>query len=198
MKPPLISICLPNLNTFGHLQERADTIFAQTYQNWELVISDNHSEDGAWEFFQKLARKDQRVSIAQAPREGLYPNWNNCIRRSQGRYVYIAASDDTMVPDCLEKLAGALEQHADCDLAHCPLMVIDEVGAAVDDPKWPDCTVFADGMPELIHRAHVHPMTVCCISQAGWFTSRSLNCSSGGRCSIESADLNPVGVRSET
>ena len=69
MSTPLVSICLPNLNTISFLQERVDTIFQQTYKNWELIVSDNYSEDGAWEFFERLAQKDKRVSIEQAPRE---------------------------------------------------------------------------------------------------------------------------------
>jgi len=40
----------------------------------------------------------------------MYANWNNCINLAQGKYVYIATSDDTMTPDCLEKMVGALEK----------------------------------------------------------------------------------------
>src|SRR5688572_8802242 len=141
MTGPLVSVCLPNLNTRPFLEERVDTILGQTHANWELIVSDNYSDDGAWEFFQQLATADQRVSIAQAPKEGLYPNWNNCLRRAQGEYVYIATSDDTMAPDCLEQMVRALEDNPDCDLAHCSLVVIDEQGNRVQEPKWPDCTV---------------------------------------------------------
>ena len=87
MSAPLVSICLPNLNTLPYLRERADTILAQTYTNWELVVSDNYSEDGAWEFFETLAHEDSRVSIAQAPREGMYANWNRCVERARGEYA---------------------------------------------------------------------------------------------------------------
>ena len=141
MKQPLVSVCVPNLNTRPYLQERIDTILGQTYSNWELVISDNFSQDGSWEFFETLARQEPRVTIAQAPREGLYANWNRCIERARGQYVYIATSDDTMAPDCLEKMVAALERHKDCDLAHCPLVQIDEVGAPAEE-RWPDCTCF--------------------------------------------------------
>ena len=72
MSQPLVSVCLPNRNTLPYLPERVDTIFGQTYKNWELIVSDNFSEDGAWAFFEGLAEKDSRVSIAQAPREGMY------------------------------------------------------------------------------------------------------------------------------
>ena len=92
---------------------------------------------------------------AQAPREGLYPNWNRCVERAKGEYVYIATSDDTMAPDCLEKLVRALDSHPDCDLAHCPLIIIDEAGATRADPVWPDCTIFARGMPDLVKRPHI-------------------------------------------
>lgn len=154
MTTPLVSVCLPNLNTLPYLQERVDTIFAQTHPNWELVISDNHSDDGAWEFFEDLARKDNRVSIAQAPREGLYPNWNQCLRRARGEYVYMATSDDGMASDCLEKLVAALESHTDCDVAHCALVVVDEDGTPVTN-RWLLQGLFAKSLPELVDRRHV-------------------------------------------
>jgi glycosyltransferase involved in cell wall biosynthesis len=119
------------------------------------VISDNHSEDGAWAFFEELAPKDARIFIAQAPREGMYANWNRCVERARGEYVYIATSDDTMAFDCLEKMVAALEQHKDCDLAHCPLVIIDHVGAPMANPRWPDCTAFCQGAKELPQRLHV-------------------------------------------
>ena len=71
MSQPLVSVCLPNRNTLPYLPERVDTIFGQTYKNWELIVSDNFSEDGAWAFFEGLARKDSRVSIARRPWESM-------------------------------------------------------------------------------------------------------------------------------
>ncbi len=85
MNTPLVSICLPNLNTLPFLPERVESIFDQSFKDWELIVSDNFSNDGAWELFENMASKDGRVSIAQAPREGLYSNWNNCLRRTRGR-----------------------------------------------------------------------------------------------------------------
>ena len=133
MSPPLVSVCLPNLNTRPYLDARVESICAQTYQNWELIVSDNYSEDGAWAFFEDLARRDRRVVAEQAPREGMYANWNRCIRRARGEFVYIATSDDTMAADCLEKLVAALQRHRDCDLAHCRLRKLDEYGIEKPD-----------------------------------------------------------------
>jgi glycosyltransferase involved in cell wall biosynthesis len=154
VNPPLVSVCLPNLNTFPYLQERVDTILKQTYSNWELIVIDSFSDDGSWELFEQLARKDRRVSIAQASR-GLYASWNKCIGRARGEYVYIATSDDTMALDCLEKLVAALDEHKDCDLAHCTLVIIDKDGAPVAAPEWRDTAVFSLGIPELVNQRHV-------------------------------------------
>ena len=84
---------------------------------------------------------------------------------ASGEFVYIATSDDAMAPDCLEKLVAALEQHNDCDLAHCPLVVVDENGAPVAQPRWPDGQIFGDSVPGLgepDRTSAMHPMTVCC------------------------------------
>ena len=129
MAYPKVSICLPNLNTRPYLPERLRSILNQTFQNWEVVIVDSYSEDGAWEYFQEQAHKDPRIRLSQAPR-GLYASWNNCIRQSQGEYIYFATSDDTMEPDCLEKMVLALETHPECGLCQCGLEVIDEIGNA--------------------------------------------------------------------
>jgi glycosyltransferase involved in cell wall biosynthesis len=153
MHRPLISICLPNRNTRPYLPERIETIFAQTWSDWELVVSDNFSDDGAWEFLVGVAARDKRVSIMQN-RLGMYDGWNDCIRRTRGDYVYIATSDDTMAPDCLEKLVGALEKHPECDLAHCKLRVIDESGREFDH-GWSRISLFALSSGPLIDIPHV-------------------------------------------
>lgn len=129
--PPIVSICLPNLNNRAFLGERLDTIRAQTLADWELVVSDNLSDDGAWEFLREAAGRDSRIHLAQAPREGMYANWNRCLSRARGRYVYIATSDDTMAPDCLAELVAALEARPECDLAQCCLHAIDDAGAVM-------------------------------------------------------------------
>jgi hypothetical protein len=154
---PLVSICLPNLNTLPFLSQRVETILDQTYKNWELVVSDNYSDDGAWEFFQDLARSDARISIQQTPRRGMYANWNRCVECARGDFIYIATSDDTMPPDCLEKLVAALRSNPECDIAHCPLRAIDENGNERADMNrwWSTGSIFAVSSGPLLHRLHI-------------------------------------------
>jgi glycosyltransferase involved in cell wall biosynthesis len=137
------------------LQERFDTILGQTMRDWELFVYDSCSDDGAWECIQNLVGREDRMRAVQGPRKGPYPAWNECLRRTTAEFVYIATSDDTMALDCLEKLVEALEQHKECDLAHCPLVLIDEAGRSLSGSTWPDCTVFANGMPGIHTRPHI-------------------------------------------
>jgi glycosyltransferase involved in cell wall biosynthesis len=152
---PKVSICVPNLNTRPFLPERFDTIFKQSFQNWELLVYDSYSDDGAWEYIEELAANEKRMRIWQGPRQGSMGSWNPCIGAACGEYVYVATSDDTMALDCLEKLVGALDQHENCGLAHCPLIHIDETGISMADQWWPEKTIFGRSASELINQPHV-------------------------------------------
>lgn len=131
---PLVSICLPNLNTRRFLPARMESILSQTLTDWELIISDNYSEDGAWEYFGKY-KDDPRITLSQAPRRGMYANWNNCLRQAKGQYIYIATSDDTMHPALLGQMVNALEMNPDIDLAICRFDWIDTDGGIIHRPE---------------------------------------------------------------
>jgi hypothetical protein len=155
MNLPRVSICLPNLNNRPFLDERLATILNQSFHDWELIIYDNHSDDGAWELFQDAARSDSRIRIAQAPRQGMYANWNNCVQAARGDYVYVATSDDNMAPDCLEKLVEALDGNPDCDVAHCNLRMFDTHGDELSSQWWKSSSLFARSSGDLLEQPHV-------------------------------------------
>lgn len=129
---PLVSIVMPNLNSRQYLAERIESILAQSYTNWELIIVDSYSDDGAWELIQEYVANDRRFRASQAPREGIYPGLNRCLGLARGEYIYIATSDDTMDPDCLRHMVAALTAHPECGLCHMCLRVIDENGKTVE------------------------------------------------------------------
>ena len=127
MSSPVVSICLPNLNTRPFLPQRMESILAQSLADWELIVCDSYSDDGSWEFFEKF-KADRRVQLHQVPRAGVYAGWNECLRRATGQYIYIATSDDTAEAELLETLIGALVGNADAQMASCKCSFIDEAG----------------------------------------------------------------------
>jgi len=151
--PPSVTVCLPNLNNRKFLNERLDTILNQTYKDWELVVVDGYSDDGAWELIQEYAAGEPRMRICQAPREGIYEAINACLRLARGKYVYIATSDDTMVPGCLHQMVAALNAHPECGLAHCRLQVLDLAGNVVTAPSLENSPVsqYLNGLSDVSH-----------------------------------------------
>jgi len=131
MPTPLISICLPNLNTRPFLEARMESLLQQTVTDWELIVCDSYSTDGSWEFFQKFSG-DRRVQLHQVPKTGVYAGWNECLKRVKGQFVYIATSDDTAEPSLLESLLGNFDNHPQTSISACNHYEIDESGARID------------------------------------------------------------------
>lgn len=133
---PKISIVMPNLNNAQYLAARFDSILCQTHVDWELLVLDAFSADGAWTIIDTYLRMDSRIHAWQGPRKGVYAAINECIAMSSGEYIYIATSDDTMEPTCLQDLSEALDAYPECELAHCSLTWIDKNGEAMDPNPW--------------------------------------------------------------
>lgn len=110
-----------------------ETLLAQTLTDWELIICDSYSDDGSWEFFQKF-KDDPRIRMFQAPKIGTPGAWNYCVKNAKGKYLYIATSDDTAAPACLERLVTPLERFPALKLAMCDFDAIDERSKPWDRP----------------------------------------------------------------
>jgi len=104
-------------------------VLAQSYQNWELLVSDNCSQDKTYEIAQSYAEKDKRVICWQNPTNvGVVRNYNQCIERSTGEYIELFASDDRFETTCLEKFVGALKANQTVVAITSARNLIDESG----------------------------------------------------------------------
>lgn len=102
---PHVSICIPTYNGREHLKECIDSVRAQTFQNFEVVICDDQSSDGTLDFARELAQGDERFRFIQNPRRfGLVGNWNNCVAVSRGEWIKFVFQDDLLLPLCLERM----------------------------------------------------------------------------------------------
>ncbi len=155
MKVPRVSVCIPCLNTRDFLEDRRDSVDLQTFRDFEVIIVDDGSTDGSWQFFEEWADLDQRVSLHQGPRNGLYPGWNDAIQRAKGEFVYIATSDDTMAPNFLAEMVAALDRNPDCGMAHCNLRAFRDESPGSEMEWWRQESPFAlsvDGRVDESHR----------------------------------------------
>ena len=99
----LVSIVMPSYNSEKSIIESVNSVFAQTYNNWELLITDDYSNDSTWDILKKLSQKDKRIIPKRNKiNEGAAISRNKSILRSNGRFIAFLDSDDVWYPEKLK------------------------------------------------------------------------------------------------
>lgn len=115
---PAVSIGMPVYNGEKWLARALDSLLAQTFTDFELIISDNASSDGTGEICRGYAEKDKRVSYYRNETNiGARGNFSRVVDLAQGRYFMWAAHDDWWAPEFVKRLVDELEAHPEAGLA---------------------------------------------------------------------------------
>lgn len=129
--PPL-SIGMPVHNGEKFLGAAIESLLAQTYGDFELIISDNASTDATPEICRVLAARDSRVRcLHHSENAGAAANFCRVFQASRGQYFKWAAHDDLHAPDYLKQCMAVLEQDERIVLCHSQVEVIDENGRTI-------------------------------------------------------------------
>jgi glycosyltransferase involved in cell wall biosynthesis len=111
---PFVSVLTPVYNGAEYLHECIDSVVAQTYPAWELVVVDNRSEDGTPEIASAFAAKDSRIRLVRCEEfVARELNHDRAFRAADpaSAYVKVVQADDWLFPECLERMVGLAEQH---------------------------------------------------------------------------------------
>lgn len=111
MSKSLISILIPFKNTESYLAECLDSILDQSYQNWELLIVDDHSTDKSYELVKTYTEKDKRIKLFKNLGYGIIEALRLAHSKSSGTYITRMDSDDIMHPEKLSIMYNALKVH---------------------------------------------------------------------------------------
>ena len=126
---PTVGIGLPVRDGARYLAEAIEAILAQTFPDFELVISDNASSDRTPEICEAYAARDRRVRFYRQERNiGAAGNFNLVFQRSGGKYFKWAAHDDLIRPTYLARCVAALEADPDAVLCQSVLEIVDGEG----------------------------------------------------------------------
>lgn len=129
---PAVSIGLPVRNGEKYLREAIDSLLAQTYSDFELIISDNASTDNTALICQEYARRDSRIRYCRFEQNiGAAGNYNHVFEISHGRYFKWAAHDDICAPEFLSRCLAALEKDGSLVLCYPQVIIIDENGCPI-------------------------------------------------------------------
>ena len=181
---PVVSVCIPTYNRAGLLGEAIESVLAQTYTDFELIVCDNASEDGTEATVASI--RDSRIRyFRNASNEGGRSNWSRCLRESRGQFVSIFPDDDVMLPDNLSKKVSLLTQNATVGLVHSMYAVMTYEGVLVTEGTNKECV--GQRVPGTIERGRdvlatllrhniIHESTVMfrrgCYERLGGFTDR--------------------------
>lgn len=104
---PLISIVMPVYNAARFLYPCLNSVLAQTYKNWELLVVDDGSTDDSKKIIQEFAAKDHRIQLIAKANEGVSIARNVALETVNGQFVYFIDADDIVSPNALEIMVCA-------------------------------------------------------------------------------------------
>ncbi len=126
---PRLTIGLPVFNGEDLLCESIDALLGQSYEEFELLISDNASTDSTQDICQDYAKQDSRVRYIRQPHNiGLQPNENFVMRQGRTELFKLAAHDDLYARDLIKRCIEALDEHPEVVVAHAWEARIDVAG----------------------------------------------------------------------
>jgi len=127
-----VSIGLPVFNGEKYLRQALDSILAQTYQDFELIISDNASTDRTQQICNDYINKDDRIRYYRNRQNlGAPRNFNRVFELSSSEYFKWAAYDDLIAPDYIQKCVRVLDNDPSIVLCHSKTNRINEQGKLI-------------------------------------------------------------------
>lgn len=137
MSRPAISVIVPVYNAKAWLCACVESILAQSFADFELLLVDDGSTDGSRELCCQLAQKDARIRVICQPNQGPSVARNHGIEQAQGQYLSFVDSDDILCGEFLQTLYQACQQHQ-ADMAMCAVEDVREDGTSNAPPR---CTL---------------------------------------------------------
>lgn len=140
MPDPLVTVVMPSYNHARFLGEAIESVLAQTFSDFELVIIDDCSQDDSRSLIQQYASQDARIRCIFHEHNQGASNFIEHMASYRGRYLAFLNSDDLWEPDKLQKQCEYMESHPDVAACFTDVRIIDDAGNPVEDHEY--CHVF--------------------------------------------------------
>ncbi len=137
MSTPTVSVCIPAYNNEAYIMDTINSVLAQTFSDFELVVIDDCSKDGTVSLVEAV--NDPRVRLVRNEKNlGMAGNWNRCIEEARAPFVKLLCADDILYPDSLRLEAQALMDNPDINLVSSDTALVNQKGGQVGSFKrWP-------------------------------------------------------------
>lgn len=118
---PKVSVIIPNYNHEQYLTERIDSVLNQTYQDFEVILMDDCSTDNSRSIIEQY-RSHPKVSLVvfnEKNTGSTFKQWDKGIGLANGKYIWLAESDDWCEPNLLTYLVEGIEKDEQCVISFC-------------------------------------------------------------------------------
>jgi glycosyltransferase involved in cell wall biosynthesis len=129
---PTVSVIIPSYNHEKFVKECIESVLAQTFQDFEIIITDDGSTDRTVKIIKSF--RDPRIKLfVHTENRGACIAANNCINHSTGKYIAMLSSDDAWYPEKLEKQVAFLDNHPEIGAVFTNAMIVGEEGEPFED-----------------------------------------------------------------
>ena len=134
---PLVSVIVPNFNHARYLEQRLDSVFGQTYPNFEVIILDDSSTDNSLEIINRYKYNPHlsQIVVNKTNSGSVFKQWAKGLSLAKGEWIWIAESDDYCTNDFLDQLMNECRKHKDVVVAHSNYIMCDEEGNIISKSK---------------------------------------------------------------
>jgi glycosyltransferase involved in cell wall biosynthesis len=171
---PLISVVIPAYNAESFIEHTLTSVLQQTYQNIEVLVVDDGSQDSTADIVKSFAQSDSRVILLSQSNSGLSSARNQGIKHAKGEFIAFIDADDIYYPLCIEKLTHAmLKADESIGLAYAWSAHIDDTGGLI---RGFNCSLLeGEVYNELLSRNFIGNGSAvmvrrCCIDQVGGYS----------------------------
>jgi len=130
---PKVSIIIPSYNYARFIKETLESVFSQTYKDFEVILVDDGSTDNTLTITKRYLPKIRY--IRHPVNLGFAPAMNTGIREAKGKYLNFLSADDKLLPTFLEKEVAVLEKYPKVGLVFSPVMFMDKKGDEIGKQK---------------------------------------------------------------
>lgn len=131
---PLVSVIVPNYNYARYLPERMESIFSQSFQDYEVILLDDCSTDNSKDIIERYRNHPKVSAVVYNENNSGSPfkQWRKGVEMAKGKYVWIAEADDSAKPEFLATGVELLEKTPEAVLAFMGAEVVDGDGKKLD------------------------------------------------------------------
>jgi len=126
-----VSVVIPAYNAEKFIAETIQSVLNQTFQDFEVIVVNDGSQDKTPEIVQEFCNQDQRVQLINKANSGVSDTRNLGMSLAKGEYIALLDADDLWMPTYLEKKVHFLENHKDISYVGSYIVHVDESGSVI-------------------------------------------------------------------